>query len=142
MVCTIYFCWTGESLLEGCQRIYVASGAYGWNPDQDCLPCCVIMAMGHAMSEELMLDPNQQVPVNASLLGLAIPTALDYPEIDSILVEAPVRAGPFGAKGLGENPMFNAAGAIGNAVFNATGVAVDRLPFSWPRVYRTLRGEG
>ena len=101
-----------------------------------------IMAMGHAMSEELMLDPNRYVPVNGSLLGLAIPTVLDYPEIVSILVEAPVRAGPFGAKGLGENPMFNAAGAIGNAIYNATGVAVDRLPYSWARVYQALRGKG
>ena len=101
-----------------------------------------IMAMGHAMSEELVLDPNRHVPVNGSLQGLAIPTVLDYPKIVSILVEAPVRAGPFGAKGLGENPMFNGPGAIGNAIYNATGIPCDRLPYSWSRVYQALHGAG
>ncbi len=99
-----------------------------------------IMALGHAMSEELVLDANRHVPVNGSLQGLAIPTVLDYPEIFSILVEAPVHAGPFGAKGLGENPMFNAAGAIGNAIYNATGVPIDRLPYREWRVYHALHG--
>jgi CO/xanthine dehydrogenase Mo-binding subunit/aerobic-type carbon monoxide dehydrogenase small subunit (CoxS/CutS family) len=97
-----------------------------------------IMGFGYAMMEELVCDPHHHVPLNASLYELRIPTVLDYPDIVSILVEAPVAAGPFGAKGLGENPMFNAAAAIGNAIHNATGVRVHELPFNWPRMYRAL----
>jgi xanthine dehydrogenase molybdenum-binding subunit len=98
-----------------------------------------IMSLGHAVSEELRIDPHHQIPVGVSLLGLGIPTIEDYGEIVPILVEAPVRAGPFGAKGLGENPMLNAAGAVANALANATGAPLERLPLTWSAVYRALR---
>jgi xanthine dehydrogenase molybdenum-binding subunit len=98
-----------------------------------------IMSLGHAVTEELQMDPHRQVPVGASLLGLGIPTIHDYGEIVPILVEAPVRAGPFGAKGLGENPMLNAAGAVANALANATGARLDGLPLTWSRLYQGLR---
>ena len=81
-----------------------------------------IMGLGYAMTEELHIDPHTGIPVTQSLYEYRPPTILDVPEIVPILVEAPVPAGPFGAKGLGENPMFNAAAAIGNAIYNATGV--------------------
>jgi CO/xanthine dehydrogenase Mo-binding subunit len=64
------------------------------------------------------------------------------PEIVPILVESPVPAGPFGAKGLGENPMFNAAAAIANAIYNATGVRMREIPFTWSRVYGELERAG
>jgi xanthine dehydrogenase molybdenum-binding subunit len=101
-----------------------------------------IMSLGHAATEELRIDPHHRVPVGVSLLGLGIPTIQDYGEISPILVEAPVQAGPFGAKGLGENPMLNAAGAVANALANAAGVSLDRLPLSWSRVYQALRDSG
>jgi xanthine dehydrogenase molybdenum-binding subunit len=98
-----------------------------------------IMSLGHVLTEELHIDPHHQVPVGVSLLGLGIPTIHDYGEIVPILVESPVRAGPFGAKGLGENPMLNAAGAVANALANATGTRLDRLPLTWSRLHRALR---
>lgn len=97
-----------------------------------------IMGLGYALNEELLIDPQAHVPLNLSLYELGVPTALDYPEMQSILVEAPVKAGPFGAKGLGENPMLNAAPAVGNAIANAIGAPVDHLPYSWARVYEAL----
>jgi xanthine dehydrogenase molybdenum-binding subunit len=100
-----------------------------------------IMSLGHAMTEELRIDPHHQVPVGVSLLALGIPTIQDYGEILPILVEAPVRAGPFGAKGLGENPMLNGAGAVANALANATGLSLDRLPLTWSSVYQVLRNK-
>jgi CO/xanthine dehydrogenase Mo-binding subunit len=100
-----------------------------------------IMSLGHALTEELRIDRHHQVPVGVSLLGLGIPTIQDYGEIVPILVEAPVRAGPFGAKGLGENPVLNAAGAVANALANATGARLNRLPLTWSRLYRALRDE-
>jgi xanthine dehydrogenase molybdenum-binding subunit len=100
-----------------------------------------IMSLGHASTEVLRIDPHHQVPVGVSLLGLGIPTIQDYGAILPILVEAPVRAGPFGAKGLGENPMLNAAGAVANALANATGAPLGRLPLTWSSVYRALRNK-
>ena len=64
------------------------------------------------------------------------------PQLHPILVEAPANAGPFGAKGLGENPMFDAAAAVGNAIYNATGVRMREIPYTWPRVHEELRRAG
>ena len=97
-----------------------------------------IMGLGYAMTEEIVSDPINHVPLNASLHEIRPPTILDYPRIVSFLVEAPAAAGPFGAKGLGENPFWNAAPAIGNAIFNATGVHMREIPYTWPRVHRAL----
>lgn len=97
-----------------------------------------VMGIGYGLHEALVLDPNTHIPINPSYIGLNPLTALDYPEIIPVLVEAPVKAGPFGAKGLGENPILNPAPAIGNAIHNATGLWIDEIPYTWDRVYRAL----
>jgi len=101
-----------------------------------------IMGLGYAMTEELLVDPHSGIPVTQSLYEYRPPTVLDIPEIVPILVESPVPAGPFGAKGLGENPMFNAAAAVGNAIYNATGVRMREIPYTWPRVFDELKRAG
>jgi putative selenate reductase molybdopterin-binding subunit len=101
-----------------------------------------IMGLGYTMTEELLIDPHTGIPVTQSLYEYRPPTVLDVPEIVPILVESPVPAGPFGAKGLGENPMFNAAAAVGNAIYNATGVRMREIPYTWPRVYDELKRAG
>jgi CO/xanthine dehydrogenase Mo-binding subunit/aerobic-type carbon monoxide dehydrogenase small subunit (CoxS/CutS family) len=101
-----------------------------------------IMGLGYAMTEELHIDPHAGIPITQSLYEYRPPTVLDVPDIVPILVESPVPAGPFGAKGLGENPMFNAAAAIGNAIYNATGVRMREIPYTWPRVYDELKRAG
>ena len=57
-----------------------------------------------------------------------IPTAGDVPPIESLLVEVPDPDGPFGAKGLGEHVLIPTAPAILNAIRDATGAEVTRLP--------------
>ena len=101
-----------------------------------------IMSYGYAMSEELPTDPHTGIPVYQSLYDYRPPTILDPPELVPILVEAPAPAGPFGAKGLGENPMFDAPAAISNAIFNAAGVRIREIPCTWYRVYDELKRAG
>jgi CO/xanthine dehydrogenase Mo-binding subunit/aerobic-type carbon monoxide dehydrogenase small subunit (CoxS/CutS family) len=101
-----------------------------------------IMGLGYAMTEELLIDPHTGIPVTQSLYEYRPPSTLDLPEIVPILIESPVPAGPFGAKGLGENPMFNAAAAIANAIYNATGVRMREIPFTWARVHDELKRAG
>ena len=101
-----------------------------------------IMGLGYATTEELLVDPHTGIPVTQSLYEYRPPTTLDVPEIVPILVESPVPAGPFGAKGLGENPMFNAAAAVANAIYNATGVWMREIPYTWPRVFDELKRAG
>jgi len=98
-----------------------------------------MQGLGFAMTEDLVLDPHSSVPVNTSYYEYRPPTALDYPEMVPILIEAPGASGPFGAKGLGESPIFGPAPAIGNAILNATGVQIPDLPFTWDRVHTALK---
>ena len=101
-----------------------------------------LQGLGFAMTEDLVLDPHSRVPVNTSYYEYRPPTSLDYPEIIPILLEAPGASGPFGAKGLGESPIFGPAPAIGNAILNATGVQIPALPYTWDRVYTALKAAG
>jgi len=101
-----------------------------------------MQGLGFAMTEDLVLDRESRVPVNTSYYEYRPPTALDYPEMVPILIESPAKSGPFGAKGLGESPIMGPAPAIGNAIFNATGVMVAELPYSWDRVHQALKAAG
>ena len=74
-----------------------------------------------------------------SLLDYKIPTSLDTPELESLIVESIDPEGPYGAKEAGEGPLHPSIPAIANAIYDAVGVRMDRLPFSPPRVWRAMR---
>lgn len=101
-----------------------------------------IFGLGYGWTEELLVDPNTGIPVNASLYEYRPLTILDVPELMPIIVEAPATAGPLGAKGMGENPVFNGAAALANAIYNATGVRIDEIPLTPRRVYDALKKAG
>ena len=74
-----------------------------------------------------------------SLLEYKIPTSLDTPELESLIVESVDPEGPYGAKEAGEGPLHPSIPAIANAIYDAVGVRMDRLPFSPPRVWAAVR---
>ncbi len=74
-----------------------------------------------------------------SLLDYRIPTSLDTPEMKSLIVESIDPEGPYGAKEAGEGPLHSSIPAIANAIFDAVGLRLDRLPFSPPVVWRALQ---
>ena len=73
-----------------------------------------------------------------SLLDYKIPTSLDTPELESLIVESIDPEGPYGAKEAGEGPLHPSIPAIANAIYDAVGIRMDSLPFSPPRVWRVL----
>jgi CO/xanthine dehydrogenase Mo-binding subunit len=73
-----------------------------------------------------------------SLLDYRIPTSLDTPELESLIVESIDPEGPYGAKEAGEGPLHPSIPAIANAIYDAVGVRMDSLPFSPERVWRAL----
>ena len=77
-----------------------------------------------------------------SLLDYKIPTSLDTPELESLIVESLDPEGPYGAKEAGEGPLHPSIPAIANAIHDAVGIRLDSLPFSPPRVWKALQGEG
>ncbi|HSG49514.1 MAG TPA: xanthine dehydrogenase family protein molybdopterin-binding subunit [Longimicrobiales bacterium] len=74
-----------------------------------------------------------------SLLDYRIPTSLDTPELESLIVESLDPEGPYGAKEAGEGPLHPSIPAVANAIYDAIGVRLDALPFSPPRVWRGIR---
>jgi CO/xanthine dehydrogenase Mo-binding subunit len=74
-----------------------------------------------------------------SLLDYKIPTSLDTPELEALVIESLDPEGPYGAKEAGEGPLHPAIPAIANAIYDAVGVRMDRLPFSPPRVWKALQ---
>ena len=63
-----------------------------------------------------------------------IPTAGDVPSVESILIEDPSPIGPFGAKGIGEQAVIPTAPAILNALHDAVGIRLQRIPATPDRV--------
>jgi 4-hydroxybenzoyl-CoA reductase alpha subunit len=73
-----------------------------------------------------------------SLLDYRIPTAVDTPELHALIVESLDPEGPYGAKEAGEGPLHPSIPAISNAVHDAVGVRLRRLPFTPARVFAAL----
>jgi CO/xanthine dehydrogenase Mo-binding subunit len=70
--------------------------------------------LGYALLERVVMRNGAMA--NAQLTNYTIPTTLDTPEIDVVMLENPYPGGPFGAKGLGELPMDGPAPAVANAL--------------------------
>ncbi|HEX9887734.1 MAG TPA: molybdopterin cofactor-binding domain-containing protein, partial [Longimicrobiales bacterium] len=73
-----------------------------------------------------------------SLLDYRIPTSLDTPELESLIIESLDPEGPYGAKEAGEGPLHPSIPAIANAIHDAVGIRMDVLPFSPARVWARL----
>jgi len=97
-----------------------------------------VQGIGWALTEELVWD-ERGVLLNPSLLDYRMPTAADVPMIDTVIVEVPATDGPFGARGIGELVCVPCGGAIGNAVFHATGVRMTVNPMTPDRVLWALK---
>ena len=92
-----------------------------------------VQSLGIALTEQLMFDDNGRL-TNPSLLDYRKLTAADLPSIETIIVEVPAPAGPFGARGVGEPPIIPAPAAIANAVQDAMGVRITQLPLTPERI--------
>jgi CO/xanthine dehydrogenase Mo-binding subunit len=100
----------------------------------------VVMALGAALMEELLIDRATGLPLNPNMLDYRPPTIQDIPpEIDVILVEKPKAYGVFGAHGIGEPPMGPPAAAVAAAVHNALGIWLDAMPMTREKVLAALR---
>jgi CO/xanthine dehydrogenase Mo-binding subunit len=102
------------------------------------------MGFGEALMEEQSFMPGG-LHHGPSLLDYRIPTSLDTPELESLIVESIDPEGPYGAKEAGEGPLHPSIPAIANAVYDAVGVRLTELPFHPHRVLSALearRAEG
>jgi CO/xanthine dehydrogenase Mo-binding subunit len=96
-----------------------------------------VQGLGWALNEEYVYDANG-VMRNTGLLDYRMPTCLDLPMIDTILVEVPNPGHPLGVRGVGEVSIVPVLAAVANAIYRATGVRIRELPISPPRLLKAI----
>ena len=97
----------------------------------------VAQGIGWALNEEYFYNEKGDL-VNASLLDYRMPTCLDLPMIETVIVEVPNPGHPYGVRGVGEVPIVPPPAAVANAIYDAVGVRLRDLPMSPGRVLETI----
>lgn len=96
-----------------------------------------VMGMGQALLEELVIKKGKVI--TPDLAEYLIPTALDVPEIETIIIENEEETGPFGAKGMAECTNIPTMAAISNAISNAIGIRIKNLPITAENILQELK---
>ncbi len=96
-----------------------------------------IMGLSTALYEEVCFDKG--IMLNRNFTDYKIATIDNTPHMDSFIIETPETHGPYGARGIGEQPMIGVAPAIANAVCNALGVEFNTFPLTPERVWQAVK---
>ena len=96
-------------------------------------------ALGYGLAEQMLFDPTTGRNSNPGFLDYKIPSAMDVPQIKSVIVEVPAKDTIYGARGVGEPPIVATATAVANAVADAIGVHVTALPLTPERILAAIR---
>ena len=97
----------------------------------------VVQGIGWALNEEYYMSDEGQM-MNSSLLDYRMPTSLDLPMIDTVVVEVPNPNHPYGVRGVGEVPIVPPLAALSNAIYDATGVRMRELPMNPAAVAKAI----
>ena len=98
----------------------------------------VLQGIGYALSEQIVYDKKGR-QAQDSFHKYYLPTMLETPYIDVILVETNEPSGPFGAKGVGECGLVPTAAAIANAVYHATGIRFHEIPITEEKMLEAIK---
>ena len=98
----------------------------------------VVQGIGWALNEEYFMNDDGAM-MNSSLLDYRMPTSLDLPMIDPLIVEVPNPLHPYGVRGVGEVAIVPPLAAIANAIFDATGVRRTELPMNPSSVAKAIK---
>jgi CO/xanthine dehydrogenase Mo-binding subunit len=96
-----------------------------------------VQGIGWALNEEYVYN-DSGVMLNSSFLDYRMPTSLDLPMIDTVIVEIANPNHPYGVRGVGEVPIVPPMAAISNAIYDAIGVRMNDLPMSPDKVLEAL----
>ena len=98
-----------------------------------------VQGIGWALNEEYFMGDDGTMK-NSTLLDYRMPTSLDLPMIDTCIVEVANPGHPFGVRGVGEANIVPPLAAIANAIHDAVGARMQRLPMSPPAVWSAIDG--
>ncbi len=100
------------------------------------------MAIGYGLSEQLLFDEKTGKPLNDNLLDYKLSTTMDHPHLEAQFVENYEPTSAYGTKALGEPPTVPGAPAIRNAILNATGVTVNKIPLNPHTLFPAFKDAG
>ena len=100
-----------------------------------------LQGIGWALNEEYYFTDDGTV-ANSSFLDYRMPTSLDLPMIDTVIIEVPNDRHPFGIRGVGETVLIPPMAAIANAIHDAIGVRMTKLPMSPGAILEALEDAG
>ena len=98
----------------------------------------VAQGIGWALNEEYIFNSDGAM-ANSTFLDYRMPTALDLPMIDTVLVEVPNPGHPYGVRGVGEVPIVPPLAAMANAIYDAVGIRFTELPISPVKLLEALK---
>lgn len=119
-------------ILNDCGTVMYASGAEAQQLGGQCI------GLGEALTEEIIYDEATGVPLNFNWIDYKIPTMVDVPDVEPVLMEVWRGAGEYGACGIGESVLACVPRAIANAIYNAIGARVDEIPIKPEKVLKAL----
>jgi CO/xanthine dehydrogenase Mo-binding subunit len=96
-----------------------------------------VQGIGWALNEEYVYN-DSGVMLNSSFLDYRMPTSLDLPMIDTVIVEIANPNHPYGVRGVGEVPIVPPMAAISNAIYDAIGIRMNDLPMSPDKILEAL----
>ena len=98
-----------------------------------------VQGLGYAMCEDFVVNTENGTTLTDSFTAYRLPSFLDVPEIEGIMIEEPDPVGPYGAKSIGESSSVAVAPAIANAIYHAVGIQIRDLPITAEKVFKALR---
>jgi xanthine dehydrogenase molybdenum-binding subunit len=99
-----------------------------------------VQGIGWALNEEYFYTQGGAM-ANSSFLDYRMPTSLDVPMIDTVIIEVPNPRHPFGLRGVGEVPIIPPLAALANAIYHATGIRMNKLPMSPSAILEALEAK-
>ena len=100
-----------------------------------------VQGIGWALNEEYFMTEDGRM-ANSTYLDYRMPTTLDMPAIDTIIVEKPNPLHPFGVRGVGEVPICPPIGAVANAINDALDIRLYEAPMNPGRITKALEEKG
>jgi CO/xanthine dehydrogenase Mo-binding subunit len=97
----------------------------------------IAQGLGYVLTEGFLMENGR--PLNPNYSDYKIPCALDMPPLQIEFADSWEPTGPYGAKGLGELSLDPTAAVVANAVFDACGVRITKLPITAEKIYNALR---
>jgi xanthine dehydrogenase molybdenum-binding subunit len=100
-----------------------------------------VQGIGYALFEDFHVNPKTGVLESDNYNTYRLPSTLDLPHMEVVLLEEPTPSGPFGAKGVGMTGIYGIAPAIANAVYDAIGVRIKDMPLTPEKIVEALKSK-